>query len=359
MRISLLGELEVFDDDGTAVVITGAKQRALLAMLALHPGQMVPADQLVEALVGRAPAAGGAQRPAGAGVEVASSARVRRACWSCAAAATSLDVAPDAVDVHRFEQLVAQGRAAAANGDLADAVALLGEADALWRGDGAGRVRLRGLRLGRHRSVVGAAAGGDRGAARGRAGARPSRRRRRAGGAGRRASAPRAAAGTADAGALPRRAPGRGAAGRYRDGRAHPRARSWASTPTPSCGGWRRRSSPRIRRSTRPAVPSRDAPAPTRHAVQRPRAADAADRPRRRGAASSPRSPASTASLTLVGPGGVGKTRLGAGGRAGRRCGVERRRLPRRAGAGRRPGGGARRDHHRARPAPIPAGWPR
>ena len=35
--------------------ITGAKQRALLAMLALHPGQMVPADQLVEALWGDDP----------------------------------------------------------------------------------------------------------------------------------------------------------------------------------------------------------------------------------------------------------------------------------------------------------------
>ena len=55
MRISLLGELEVFDDDDRPVIITGAKQRALLAMLALHAGQMVPADQLVEGLWGENP----------------------------------------------------------------------------------------------------------------------------------------------------------------------------------------------------------------------------------------------------------------------------------------------------------------
>ena len=55
MRISLLGELEVFDNDDRPVIVTGAKQRALLAMLALHPGQMVPADQLVEALWGEDP----------------------------------------------------------------------------------------------------------------------------------------------------------------------------------------------------------------------------------------------------------------------------------------------------------------
>ena len=134
MRISLLGELEVFDDDGRAVVITGAKQRALLAMLALHPGQMVPADQLVEGLWGEHPP------PAVRNGLQGLVSKLRRALGSpgllvMRGGGYVLDVAPDAVDVHRFEQLVAQGRAAAADGDLARAVALLGEADALWRGE--------------------------------------------------------------------------------------------------------------------------------------------------------------------------------------------------------------------------------
>ena len=118
MRISLLGELEVLDDDGRAVVVTGAKQRALLAVLALHAGQMVPADQLVEALVGRGPAAGGSQRPAGARVEAASSARLAGPAGRCAAAGTPRRRAGRG----RRAPLRAAGRAgraAAADGDLA------------------------------------------------------------------------------------------------------------------------------------------------------------------------------------------------------------------------------------------------
>ena len=47
----------------------------------------------------------------------------------------ALELPPEAIDVHRFEQLVAEGRAPAAAGDLDRAVDLLAEADALWRGD--------------------------------------------------------------------------------------------------------------------------------------------------------------------------------------------------------------------------------
>ncbi len=133
MRISLLGELEVFADDGTPVVVTGAKQRALLAMLALHPGQMVPADQLVEALWGENPP------PAVRNGLQGLVSKLRRALGSTGqivmrGGGYALDIEPDAVDGHRFEQLVAKGRAGASSGDLADAVALLGDADALWRG---------------------------------------------------------------------------------------------------------------------------------------------------------------------------------------------------------------------------------
>src|SRR4051812_50062955 len=59
MRIGLLGELEVVDDDGTAVVLGAAKLRSLLAVLALHAGQAVPAEQLVEAGGGDDPPAAG------------------------------------------------------------------------------------------------------------------------------------------------------------------------------------------------------------------------------------------------------------------------------------------------------------
>ena len=52
MRIGLLGELEVRDDDNAVAVVSGAKLRALLAMLALSVGRVVPADLLAEALWG-------------------------------------------------------------------------------------------------------------------------------------------------------------------------------------------------------------------------------------------------------------------------------------------------------------------
>ena len=57
MRIGLLGELEVLDDDGNDVTVAGAKLRALLAVLALHVGRVVPAEQLVDALWGDDPPA--------------------------------------------------------------------------------------------------------------------------------------------------------------------------------------------------------------------------------------------------------------------------------------------------------------
>src|SRR5215213_5986260 len=113
MLISLLGELEVFNDEGRAVVITGAKQRALLAMLALHPGQMVPADRLVAALWGESPP------PAVRNGLQGLVSKLRRALGSAGLVVMrgggyALDVPAEAVDLHRCEQLVGAARAAAA-----------------------------------------------------------------------------------------------------------------------------------------------------------------------------------------------------------------------------------------------------
>src|SRR3546814_12747978 len=70
----------------------------------------------------------------------------------------ALDIPPDAVDVHRYEQEVAAARATLGAGDAAGAIALLGSADSLWRGKalaefvyedfaGAPAMRLTELRL--------------------------------------------------------------------------------------------------------------------------------------------------------------------------------------------------------------------
>jgi predicted ATPase/DNA-binding SARP family transcriptional activator len=134
MRVGLLGGLEVLDDDGRGVVVAGAKLRSLLAVLALHVGRVVPTEQIVDALWGENPPA--AVRNGLQGL----ASKLRRALGSTEVVVMrgggyALELAPEAIDVHRYEQLVAAGQAAAADGEAHHAVALLAEADSLWRGD--------------------------------------------------------------------------------------------------------------------------------------------------------------------------------------------------------------------------------
>jgi len=128
MQIALLGELEILDDEKAVVVVTGAKLRALVAVLALHAGRAVPADQLVDALWGEDPPS--AARNGLQGLV----SKLRRALGSSSLVAMRgggyvLDLAPEAVDVHRFEQLVSAGRTAAVDGNSVSAIELLAEAD--------------------------------------------------------------------------------------------------------------------------------------------------------------------------------------------------------------------------------------
>jgi predicted ATPase/DNA-binding SARP family transcriptional activator len=133
VHIVLLGDLEVRDGD-TDVVVKGAKLRALLAMLALHVGRSVPADQLVHAVWGDDPP------PAVRNGLQGLVSKLRGALGSTSVVAMRgggyvLELTPEAIDSYRFEQLVGQGRAAAAAGDRARAIDALTEAASLWRGD--------------------------------------------------------------------------------------------------------------------------------------------------------------------------------------------------------------------------------
>ena len=55
MEFRVLGPLEVLTDEGKPVDVTGAKLRALLAMLVLHSGSVVRFDLLIDALWGDVP----------------------------------------------------------------------------------------------------------------------------------------------------------------------------------------------------------------------------------------------------------------------------------------------------------------
>ena len=133
MHIGLLGELEVLDDEGRDVAIAGAKLRALLAVLALHVGRVVAAEVLVEDLWGDDPPAAARN-----GLQGLAS-KLRRALGSADLIVMrgdgyALDLPPEATDIVQFEQRAAEGRAMAATGELEGAVDRLADADALWRG---------------------------------------------------------------------------------------------------------------------------------------------------------------------------------------------------------------------------------
>jgi predicted ATPase/DNA-binding SARP family transcriptional activator len=129
--IGVLGPLEVRDRDGALVPVAGARLRTLLIELALAPGKLVPTAQLVDAVWGDEP-------PAGAGNALqALVSRLRRALPEAVVeshpAGYRLLIDPSAVDVTRFERLVADGRSALPD-DPARAASTLREALNLWRG---------------------------------------------------------------------------------------------------------------------------------------------------------------------------------------------------------------------------------
>ncbi|WP_405741495.1 winged helix-turn-helix domain-containing protein [Streptomyces sp. NBC_01525] len=132
VRYGILGTTQALRTDGTAVPLGGARLRALLAALALRPGRALPTAALIADIWGMDP-------PADAnGALQALVGRLRRALGHAAVASADgaylLCAEPDAVDLPRFERLTADGAAALTGGDPRRAAAVLDEALALWRG---------------------------------------------------------------------------------------------------------------------------------------------------------------------------------------------------------------------------------
>jgi DNA-binding SARP family transcriptional activator/WD40 repeat protein len=133
MRYGILGPLEVITDDGGAVVPSGVKARALLAVLLLHANEPMSAERLAVALWGEDAPAGSIKT-----VQVHVS-RLRKALGDGAVIETTpagycLRVGPGELDAERFDRLVDGGRRALADGDAQRAVTVLREALQLWRG---------------------------------------------------------------------------------------------------------------------------------------------------------------------------------------------------------------------------------
>lgn len=134
MRFRMLGPLEVRSGDGWAG-IGAAKWRSLLACLLLKPGQVVSTEGLICELWGDSPP------PTATNLISIYVLRLRRAIGDAEGRVLVhrkpgylLTVADRDTDLRQFEALVASGREALAAADSETAVAVLAEAESLWRG---------------------------------------------------------------------------------------------------------------------------------------------------------------------------------------------------------------------------------
>ncbi|MGI5352077.1 AfsR/SARP family transcriptional regulator [Streptomyces sp. CA-250714] len=166
----VLGTTQALREDGTTVPIGGARLRALLTALALAGGRAVHTGELAAAVWSEhedPPADETAALQALVG-------RLRRSLGREAVGSVEggyrLVTARDDIDLYRFERLAAEGAAALADGDPGKAADLLDDALALWRGpaladlpDGGGaagvRAADRALAARRHRAEAALALG--------------------------------------------------------------------------------------------------------------------------------------------------------------------------------------------------------
>jgi predicted ATPase/DNA-binding SARP family transcriptional activator len=132
LGVRLLGPVQVVRA-GRDVGLGGPRPRAVLAMLVLEAGRVVPAGRLIEEVWRGSP-------PPGAAKTLRSYISRLRALLAPEAVLTArgggyvLGVDPGAVDAVRFEQLASSGQAALGQGEAAAAAGCFQEALGLWRG---------------------------------------------------------------------------------------------------------------------------------------------------------------------------------------------------------------------------------
>jgi DNA-binding SARP family transcriptional activator len=128
---------------GAVAPLGGPKQRCVLAVLLANHGTVVSVDRLIDAVWDDKPPpkalaslrayVTNLRRILPVGTDILSPAKMRLASRAYGYQLTLLD--DDSVDLHQFEALVKDGRAALVRGAAADAFDKLNAALALWRGD--------------------------------------------------------------------------------------------------------------------------------------------------------------------------------------------------------------------------------
>jgi DNA-binding SARP family transcriptional activator len=127
LEFRILGPLEVWDGEKT-LELGGQRQRAVLALLAIHVGEVVPSERLITYLWGESP-------PPTAATSLQNAvSQLRKALGAdvveTRAPGYALKADREAVDARRFEQLVNEARTA----EVDRRASLVGEALQLWRG---------------------------------------------------------------------------------------------------------------------------------------------------------------------------------------------------------------------------------
>ena len=135
----VLGPLEV-RTGGRPVRLGGRKQRAVLAVLALHAGEVVSTERLIDLLWGESPPSSAATALHGHVSQLRKLVEPGRGSGAPPQVLVTrdsgylLDVDPQQLDLHRFEALTGRAREALADGRLEQAAGMFRDALALWRG---------------------------------------------------------------------------------------------------------------------------------------------------------------------------------------------------------------------------------
>lgn len=138
MRVRILGPLEVEDGSGRAVELGPPKQRALLALFAVHPNSVLSTERIIDELWGDQPPTDGSRNVrvyVSQLREVLEPDRAKRAPGRLIVtepSGYSLRIDAEQIDAHQFERLVGEARSDMAV-DPESARRTINEALGLWR----------------------------------------------------------------------------------------------------------------------------------------------------------------------------------------------------------------------------------
>ncbi|MET7863982.1 BTAD domain-containing putative transcriptional regulator [Micromonospora taraxaci] len=134
MRFRILGPTQVLLADGREIPVGGPRLRALLVLLLLDAGRVVSADRLIDGLYGEHPPRGAANALQSQVSRLRQTLPAEQNPIEFHPAGYRLVVDPEDVDAYRFERRAEAGRRALAGGDWPRAATMLREALELWRG---------------------------------------------------------------------------------------------------------------------------------------------------------------------------------------------------------------------------------